>query len=213
MVEGSDRKNGNGIDPYQFNPGKPFFGEQGLEGTTGGNSDEIPTVDPTAIGTGEVEGTASGNASDSNGNQAGGTGATSGRKPRSDKGKQRGPRAAREEKAFYLGGFENLLVSAHLMIAKIAECPEIELSEDEAARITRALNDLRAHYNVTLTETQQVWGNLILTAGAVYGPKALAIYARNMKPRKPATVTPIRRDFSSAFPMPPTVTEAGEPIN
>lgn len=66
-------------------------------------------------------------------------------------------------------------------IAGLAKCPELELDEGEAKKVTAALDRLAAHYNVQPTETQKVWMNFAGAIGSVYGPRGVAVYKRLQK--------------------------------
>lgn len=77
-------------------------------------------------------------------------------------------------------------------MAGITKCPELELDDDEAKKITLALDRLAEHYNVQPTPTQKVWANFIGAMGTVYGTRAVAIYTRLKKgEKKSATIIPI----------------------
>lgn len=126
------------------------------------------TVEPTAIGAGaEPESRA--------------------RKPRSDTGTRRigRPRrgAAEAESAQNLAG---ILLSLHAMGAVLLKTPELELADEEAAKLAGAIAHVNELYGgIILPEKAAAWINLVMVAGTIYGPRIIVINAKK-KSGKPA---------------------------
>lgn len=182
MDQGTVEGTGGKSDPYQFDIGKPFFADEGQSNTIEGTFREIPIIDPNEngdIGTGNETGN-SGDTS-SNGNQQSST--SSGRKTRSDKGKPRGTRSAKTafQSDLGVGGFSEAIQAIHMALAGIAKCPELELDDEEAQKVTKALDELAAFYNVQPSPQAKVWMNFTGAMSAVYGPRFFAIRARMRK--------------------------------
>lgn len=60
--------------------------------------------------------------------------------------------------------------------------PLIEINDDEAERITKAVLDLLAQYKIKMTGKQAAWLNLAGAAGAVYGVRiAMVLTLRKMQ--------------------------------
>lgn len=82
------------------------------------------------------------------------------------------------------------------MLASVTQTPELELNEDEAERIARSIQNVAQYYPVYVDAKTQAWLALIMTAGSVYGSRAVAIAARikadqnERKPTATATVHP-----------------------
>jgi len=68
----------------------------------------------------------------------------------------------------------------------------LELTPEEAKKVTVALDRVLVHYEVQPSETQKIWANFIGAAGSVYGPKALAIYRRKVSQTEGPKVVPFR---------------------
>lgn len=84
-----------------------------------------------------------------------------------------------------------MLFAGHVLLANVAQ--EMELDEDEARKVTLALDRVMAHYQVQPTPTQKVWMNFVGVLSGVYGPRAVAIYKRLQRERgKGATVSHLR---------------------
>jgi hypothetical protein len=68
----------------------------------------------------------------------------------------------------------SLLYSTHFMASKIL-VPELELSEDEAKTMGRAIADVGQYYDMPGLSPQQVaWYNLASTAAMIYGTRFMA---------------------------------------
>jgi hypothetical protein len=101
------------------------------------------------------------------------------RKPRNDTGIKRGrPRrgAAEAESAQNLAG---ILLSLHAMGAVLLKTPELELTEEESAKLAAAIAHVNELYGgVVLPEKATAWINLIMVAGTIYGPRIIVIGAK-----------------------------------
>lgn len=175
MAENGDDKTGGNDNPYAFDPGSGFFANDGDEDAVVGTGGQVPVIDP------------AGNTDDGNrtvdtigdaGSASGGSDNTTNRKPRSDRGRKRGPRSGSANQTVHLGGFEDAILAVHMALAGIAKCPELELDEDEAKKVTGALDRLAQHYDVQPSESAKVWINFAGAMASVYGPRAIAIKKR-----------------------------------
>ncbi len=153
--------------------GKPIFRFDDDSGETGGNGNVPPvtsgTVDPASL---------AGNAREN-------AGTDSGRKQRSDKGKQRGPRQGKGASAqpLDLSGIQFALFGIHTMLASSLHVPELELTQGEAEQLSKAIANVAAYYPVAVDPKTMAWLGLITIAGSLYGSRAVAYYARiNTKP-------------------------------
>ena len=122
-----------------------------------------------------------------------------GRKPRSDRGKPRGPRGTSgsgpREKASKTGTvllspdvLAGGISAAHEVAAKILKQPGLELDEKECSDLAAALIRLQSFYpDVDVPAKAMAWGTLAMVCGKIYVPRIIAI-ASDKKPG----VKPIR---------------------
>lgn len=66
----------------------------------------------------------------------------------------------------------------HAMGAAFMNTPELMLDASEAQSLAIAIGAVQAHYPVNIDPKAIAWTNLIMVAGAIYGTRAVAIYAR-----------------------------------
>jgi hypothetical protein len=191
--DGIDKTRGSD-SPYQFDPGASFFANDGTPSEDRGVDGEIHVIDPTEAfgGFGTAAPNSGGNAVSpgSPGNPVAGTAQAGERTKR--KYTRRG---AGTQVPGHLGGFEDAISAIHLAVAGIAKCPELELDEDEAKKVTLALDRLAGHYNVQPSETAKIWMQFAGAMAHVYGPRAIAIKKRMEQKGRPSVVTPIRGPF------------------
>lgn len=75
----------------------------------------------------------------------------------------------------------SLLYSTHFLASKIL-VPELELTEDEAKTMGRALSEVGQYYDVPMVSPQQIaWYNLATTAAMIYGSRFIAYRNRSRK--------------------------------
>jgi len=121
-----------------------------------------------------------------------------------------------------IGSFKDILYSTHAMIASIFNAPNVELDEDEAAKMAKAIANVTRHYDVPGMSQKTVdWIMCMQAAGAVYGPRMLAWrmdrVARMTKPAPqnpsaPANIAPAA-NAPGARPMQRMETEARVPVS
>jgi hypothetical protein len=184
MAEGTRGNGGQGDDPYSFDAGKSFFADDGTAGENERDDGEIRVIEPTeAFGTGTrtSEGNTGSIGSDATSAAQGGNAAAG---AAGATGKRKYTRRAKTNEAVHLGGWEDAIQAIHLGIAALAHAPEMELDDEEAKKVTLALDRLAGHYNVQPTETQKVWMQFFGAMSAVYGSRAVAIYKRVTKDQK-----------------------------
>jgi hypothetical protein len=90
-----------------------------------------------------------------------------------------------------------ILFSAHMMMAAIAKAPAWAITEDESAKLAKAIDDVAQHYEMPLLDEKgRAWLALSMVGCEVYGTRvASAIIERKQRQPKPAqaSVTPIRQ--------------------
>lgn len=201
-MEGEGERKGVGnSDPYQFSFDSGTSEDRGPGNTIKGSFREIDEHDPSSFF----------DASPDNGSAASGdTGTASiGPEPATEpapsgdtgkrrRGRPKGSGNTKEAQALHLGGFEDAVFAIHLALAGIAKCPELELDENEAKKVTLALDKLAGHYDVQPSPAAKVWMNFAGAMVAVYGPRVIAIKVRIDNERqkeaasRPRVVTPLR---------------------
>lgn len=78
----------------------------------------------------------------------------------------------------------------HTMLAGMTGAVELKLEKEEAESLASAIVDVGRFYNMEVPAKAAAWTNLIMVAGALYGPRVMVL---NMK----------RKANKSAIPMPP----------
>lgn len=108
-----------------------------------------------------------------------------GRKP----GSKNRPSATESKKS--ASDLTALLLSIHMMAAAFTKIPELILEEEEANKLGQAMNRVNELYGgMVIPEKWAAWGNLAITAGAIYGPRFVAhnLNAKNEKAKQPVTI-------------------------
>lgn len=110
--------------------------------------------------------------------------------------------------------FESLLLSGHFMLAKMLEVKELELDESEAKRLSDAIKKVTQYYHVSIDPKKMAIYELCMTAGTIYGPRAVAFYKDRTSPiaRGPRINTQPAPASSGSQPVPqPTPRPNGAP--
>lgn len=90
------------------------------------------------------------------------------------------------------GSLTGLLYSLHQMGSVLLKTPELELTEGEAKRLGDAAQAVMSFYtDAEIPEEVMLWSNLIMAAGAVYGPRVIAYKIRNARNVTPKLVTQV----------------------
>jgi hypothetical protein len=77
------------------------------------------------------------------------------------------------------------------MLAGITQTAELALDPTEAADLSKAIAAVGRHYDMTLPAKTLDWTNLMMVAGAVYGPRLIVILNNRRSARaRPATMAP-----------------------
>jgi len=77
------------------------------------------------------------------------------------------------------------------MGAVLLKTPELELTEEESAKLAGAIAHVNELYGgVVLPEKAAAWINLIMVAGTIYGPRIIVINAKG-KSKKEADKPPV----------------------
>jgi len=157
----------------------------------GGNSDQLGgaggTVDLASV-------------TPAGGDGSGGDGGTANRKPRSDRGRPRGPRKA--EGSISLGGFKAIILDTHLMLATIAKAPQWALEDDEAGRLAETFGRVSRWYDIPeVGEKAADHYAFFMAIAMVYGTRLFA----SAKASKTAVAAPQSQPAPSANPNPAPV--------
>lgn len=144
------------------------------ETSSAGNEDILTIVDP---------GSASGSAPSAS--------SASGPRPRrkyTKRANKSGPKTVSEA----LVGIEEALIGLHYTLAQFTQCSELQLEQDEAAAISKAVHNVAAEYDYEnlpkVTKQTFAWGNLAVILFALYGGRAIDI--ANRKSQRPAPFRP-----------------------
>lgn len=92
-------------------------------------------------------------------------------RPRKRRG--RPPKAERN-----LDGIKQLLLTTHMVLSRIASCPELAIDDGEANMFANSLATLADHYKIKLDGKSGALVGFIYTLGIIYGPRAVAISIR-----------------------------------
>lgn len=86
----------------------------------------------------------------------------------------------REEKTpENLGDLKALLLSVHFMGAKMLSAPELELSEEEAAKLSGAITNVAKYYSMTIDPKKMAIIQLAFCMGGIYGPRIKAMTSKS----------------------------------
>jgi hypothetical protein len=157
------------------------------------DNDGWVTIDPATAAAAGSGGTGGGNA-DAGSDQP----KRRGRKP----GSRNTPKE--ESGSGSLAGLEikDILLSAHSMLALALKNPLLELSEDEAKKLDKAIKRVSRHYPVNVSQKHVDIGYAIYTVGAIYGTRAIAIMAQSKMSNKTPQQTPPRDPSVLPFAAP-----------
>lgn len=104
-----------------------------------------------------------------------------------------------------VGTIEKLLHSIHLGLSILTASPELVLSPDENSSMAKAISDVARHYPVfQASEKVTDWGNLIMCAAFIYGPRIIAV-SNNKRARRVAK--------QAAMPQAPATMPNGRAVN
>lgn len=134
---------------------------------TGGNTPPLGSVDPAAA-RGDTGGS----------NNASPNPPKRGRGRPKGSGKSAGAGATKTATPLDLNFVQFSLMGIHTMLASVTKTPELELNDDEAERIAKSIQNVAQYYPVYVDAKTQAWMALIMTAGAIYGSRGIAIAAR-----------------------------------
>lgn len=76
------------------------------------------------------------------------------------------------------------LFYAHSLLAKATKCPELALDDDECKAMSEAAHNVMKHYNIKASQKAIDWGNLLMTAGLIYGGRIHKISARQKEEKQ-----------------------------
>jgi hypothetical protein len=107
-------------------------------------------------------------------------------------------------------GAKNSFKEFHSFLARLLDVPELEMSDDDAARFTEAYREVRKHFPVPSVDPKWVaLGTFAYVAYGVYAPRVAAVAA---KKRGQATPGGQRQTLPGTMPpsSPATAPEVGD---
>jgi hypothetical protein len=84
----------------------------------------------------------------------------------------------------------DLLLTIHMMGEEILKVEGLSLDRDEAQKLSKAIQEVQKHYNVTFDPKKIAIANLIAAAGSIYIPRFIA-WSNDARKNKPAIVQTI----------------------
>lgn len=117
------------------------------------------------------------------------------RKPRSDAGKARGPRAAAKAKSstssLDLSGLGGVLVGLTAALAEFRNVPEFALDERESVELMGATQNVLRHYNIETTQKGADYIALVGVVTMLFGTRVAAYNLRKRMEREEQRGQPI----------------------
>lgn len=81
-----------------------------------------------------------------------------------------------------------MFVVVHATLAALVNVRELELSEDEARKLSDASKEVLKHYPLGVSDKTIAWVNLAVIAGGVYGTRIMAYNVRRGAERRARVV-------------------------
>lgn len=171
------------------NPDRPGDSNRGDPATVSGTSivgaDAVGSVDDN--GSGYIDPASVGDPASGTDSNGDGSGSGNGRGRR---GRRPGTKNKPKDPSFSVTGVEQLLLSIHMMMAAKFEAPELMLDQPTANRFAQAIGAVQELYPVNVSAKAAAWTNLVITAGAIYGPRIMLIKHRRKMERTQKTTQP-----------------------
>jgi hypothetical protein len=105
------------------------------------------------------------------------------------RGRPPGSVSKKETVSSTLAGISSMLQGIHMAVGAIASAPELELSDDEAAKIAGLIEKGQKLYPVQLDPKKLFWAEFAVVMSGIYIPKAVAIGKRKARTAGPKLVT------------------------
>lgn len=122
------------------------------------------------------------------------------------------PAQAKQESSLNVNGIEKILYSLHAMGASLFAIPEMEITEDEARRISKAIAGVSDQYKVMIDPRRAAQIDLVRELGTIYGSRAVAYYLRKKAEKaRPVNAAPQRAPQPQRAPAPPPPQPAMQP--
>lgn len=102
-----------------------------------------------------------------------------------------------------IDGVEKILFSIHTVMAAMSGVPELNLDEQEAKDVAKAVQAVGEHYKIILDPKTAAWLELGRVCGVVYGPRAVSIWVRMQMQAKTVPPTQKPKAAFSPAPLPP----------
>lgn len=90
-----------------------------------------------------------------------------------------------------IADLEALLLSIHLMGAKLLSCPELELDDAEAKKLSDSIKNVAKYYPVVISAKKIALFDLGATLTGIYGTRVIAIMAGRGKGRVASSSGPV----------------------
>lgn len=114
------------------------------------------------------------------------------------KRKRRGKQAKKEATSH----LTNILIQSHFMLAKLLDAEELLLNHDEANNFAQAIERVESLYEKSfISEEASAWIGLTIAAATIYGPRYIAMRARQRKEnenKEPINVEPISTGYAES---------------
>lgn len=77
-----------------------------------------------------------------------------------------------------LDGLKQMLFATHMILSRIASCPELAIDDAESLMLAGSLAKLADHYKIKLDGKGGALVGFLYTCGMIYGPRGVAIAIR-----------------------------------
>jgi hypothetical protein len=106
-------------------------------------------------------------------------------------------------------GAKNSFKEFHSFLARLLDVPELEMSDDDAARFTEAYREVRRHFPVPAVDPKWVaLGTFAFVAYGVYAPRVAAVAAK----KRGSSVNAPRASGSPLASATPTATQGAPEV-
>lgn len=122
-------------------------------------------------------------------------------KPKRGRGRPAGggnAAAKTEEISYSVSGVETILLSMHEILSKALKVDLLMIDKREANAMAKAIGEVAKHYPVKVDPKMAAWTNLVMVAGAVYGPR-IAVARMVAKTNAAARRAEVERDNQRAM--------------
>jgi hypothetical protein len=109
-------------------------------------------------------------------------------------------------------GAKNSFREFHAFLARLLDVPELEMSDDDAARFTEAYREVRRHFPVPSVDPKWVaLGTFAYVAYGVYAPRVAAVAQKKRgKPGSRGTVSAVGSPAAASATLTPDMPSTGD---